>query len=396
MDDVIIVGSLKDDELRKSINELVDFVGEKTNKMADSFKEGLDKMTLAMKDFAISQKVGVDLMQEAWKKMSQSFDAMVQAQSSGSSGSGGNSGRKQYDDDTIGALREQVRLQKQVVDEQRRGTAEAQEQVNKHRELQRQLKEETTARRSLADVMKMDESSVDAIARKMKALKSVSIDTKSVSQVNKLGNEYQRLSRLQAELLGKNVQLTHSCNYPAQSFGYIRNRIVYALTLGAITSFVKQIYEVRGQYELLERSFGILIDNMRRGSEIFNELNTMALKSPFTLMELATGAKQLLAYNFAEDEVVDTTRRLADISSALGVPMERLVYNLGQIRAQTVLTARDARDFANAGLAIVPMLAEMYTKQKKFGDEIVTTSQVYDMMSKKMVSYAESHQQCHR
>ena len=184
MDDVIIVGSLKDDELRKSINELVDFVGEKTNKMADSFKEGLDKMTLAMKDFAISQKVGVDLMQEAWKKMSQSFDAMVQAQSSGSSGSGGNSGRKQYDDDTIGALREQVRLQKQVVDEQRRGTAEAQEQVNKHRELQRQLKEETTARRSLADVMKMDESSVDAIARKMKALKSVSIDTKSVSQVN--------------------------------------------------------------------------------------------------------------------------------------------------------------------------------------------------------------------
>lgn len=389
MDDVLIVGKLDDSELRTAINSLVNDVANKSTQMALTFEQAMDKMTNAMKNFAISQKVSVDLMQEAWKKMSQSFDAMVQAQSSGSSGGGGNSGRKQYDDDTIGALREQVRLQKQVVDEQRRGTAEAQEQVNKHRELQRQLKEETTARRSLADVMKMDESSVDAIARKMKALKSVSIDTKSVSQVNKLGNEYQRLSRLQAELLGKNIQLTHSNNYLAQSFGYIRNRIVYALTLGAVTSFVKQIYEIRGQYELLERSLGILIDDMRRGSEIFNELNTMALKSPFTLMELATGAKQLLAYNFAEDEVVDTTRRLADISSALGVPMERLVYNLGQIRAQTVLTARDARDFANAGLAIVPMLAEMYTKQKKFGDEIVTTSQVYDMMSKKMVSYAD-------
>lgn len=247
----------------------------------------------------------------------------------------------------------------------------------------------TAAPKSLKEVMGMDESSVDAVARKMQALKRVSIDPKNAAQVRELGNEYQRLSRLQAELLGKGIQLTKSNNYLAQSFGYIRNRVVYALTLGAISSFTKQIYEVRAQYELLERSLGILIDNMRRGSEIFNELNEMALKSPFTLMELATGAKQLLAYNFAEDEVVETTRRLADISAALGVPMERLVYNLGQIRAQTVLNARDARDFANAGFAIVPMLAEMYTKQKKFGDEIVTTAHVYDMMSKKLVSYSD-------
>ena len=243
--------------------------------------------------------------------------------------------------------------------------------------------------KTMQEVLGMDESSVDAIAKKMAALKKVTVDPQNTAQVKQLGNEYQRLKRLQAELMGQNIQMTHSNNYLAQSFGYIRNRIVYALTLGAVTNFTKQIYEVRGQYELLERSLGILIDNMRRGSEIFNELNAMALKSPFTLMELATGAKQLMAYNFAEDEVVETTRRLADISSALGVPMERLVYNLGQIRAQTVLTARDARDFANAGLAIVPMLADLYTKQKKFGDEIVTTSQVYDMMSNKMVSYAD-------
>lgn len=386
MDDVLIVGKLDDGELRKAIDSLVNDVANKSTQMALTFEQAMDKMTNAMKNFAISQNVSVDLMQEAWKKMSQSFDAMVQAQSSGSSGGGGNSGRKQYDDDTIGALREQVRLQKQVVDEQRRGTAEAQEQVNKHRELQRQLKEETTARRSLADVMKMDESSVDAIARKMKALKSVSIDTKSVSQVNKLGNEYQRLSRLQAELLGKNIQLTHSNNYLAQSFGYIRNRIVYALTLGAVTSFVKQVYEIRGQYELLERSLGVLINSFERGSKIFQELNAMSIESPFTLMELAGAAKQLTAYNFSAKEVVDTTRRLADLSAALGVPMERLVYNLGQIRAQTVLTARDARDFANAGLPVVKLLSDYYTELE---GKVVSTGDVYDRMSKKMVSYTD-------
>jgi hypothetical protein len=112
----------------------------------------------------------------------------------------------------------------------------------------------------------------------------------------------------------------------------------------------------------------------------------MAMRSPFTLMDLAGAAKQLTAYNFAANEVVDTTRRLADISAALGVPMERLTYNLGQIRAQTVLNARDARDFANAGLPIVKSLSDYYTELE---GKIVSTGDVYDRMSKKMVSYSD-------
>ena len=453
-DDVLIVGSLKDEELRKSIDNLVDYVGNKTNEMAMNFNDGLDKMKLAMKDFAITQKVSVDLMKEAWREMSSSFDAMVAAQS-GATGGGSGSGKPAYEDDTIGALKQEIAALQKERDELKLNSDELREQNRIIDERQRKLKEQTTnlatlrldrtmrmpsndleaatkklraleimqrrykdstelsekqqkrladaidstkkaidrltsaKPKTLKEVIGMDESTVDAVARKMRALRTVTVNPNNKNEIRALGNEYQRLSRLQADLLGKGIQLTHSNNYLAQSFGYIRNRIVYALTLGAITNFTKQIYEVRGQYELLERSLGILIDDMRKGSEMFNELNQMALKSPFTLMELATGAKQLLAYNFAEEEVVDTTRRLADISAALGVPMERLVYNLGQIKAQTALTARDARDFANAGLAIVPMLAQMYTEEKRFGDEIVTTAQVFDMMSKKMVTYGD-------
>lgn len=389
-DDVIIVGSLEKDELEKSINELVEFVEGKTNKMAQDFVQGLDKMKLAMKDFAITQKVSVDLMKEAWRSMSSSFDAMVAAESTSGGGGGGRGGSKpSYDDGTVGALRESVKHEKKLREEMKLGSDELQKQNRLIEEQQNQLKQETTSQKSLDDVIKMQANSIEEVNKKMAALKKVQIDPQNALQVKKLGDEYQKLSRLQATLLGKNIQLTHSNNYLAQSFGYIRNRIVYALTLGAMTNFVKQIYEVRGQYELLERSLGILINDMDRGTEIFNELNEMALKSPFTLTELATGAKQLVAYNFAENEVVDTTRRLADISAALGVPMERLVYNLGQIRAQTVLNARDARDFANAGLAIVPMLAQLYTEEKRYGDQVVTTAQVYDMMSKKMVSYGD-------
>lgn len=460
-DDVIIVGSLSDKELRDSIDKLVDYVGDKTTIMAGKFDVAMEKMKSAMKDFAITQKVSVDLMQDAWKQMSASFDAMLKAQqnatsSGNNSGAGGNS---QYADNTVGHLQEIIALeekrrkemtlgsdalrdQNKLIEEQKaklrgettsdqvkaaqaakkelqeaftmpaRGLTDAEKKLQQLQSLSAKFQgkgilDQTQWNRlqnqiqatqekidklrqkkptSIRDVLGMDESSVDAIAKKMAALKKVTVDPQNTAQVKQLGDEYQRLKRLQAELMGQNIQMTHSNNYLAQSFGYIRNRLVYAMTLGAITSFTKQVYEIRGQYELLERSLGVLVNSFERGSQIFQELNQMAIESPFTLMELAGAAKQLTAYNFAANEVVDTTRRLADISAALGVPMERLTYNLGQIRAQTVLTARDARDFANAGLPIVASLAEHFTELE---GKIVTTGDVYDRMSKKMVSYSD-------
>lgn len=598
-DATIITGSLDGKELENSIDALVKNVSDKTKKMADGFVQSIDKMKLAMKDFALTQKVSVDLMKEAWRNMSSSFDAMVAAQTNATSG-GGKGGSKasgasitelknsisvieqeiqaverrtqawkssrdtinlyikalranradvetyeykqkrgetlsntdlilydnakkkvieltnnikelwakrgniptptredlqKYDElqrklaqlkeslnkaqtpKTVGDLEKQISAEQQYRKEIELGTQELREQnqliatqkaqlkdelmteeekkkaIEKQNEAlakqqakqrkdaqmpyvtdfnkaasmtdegltnaQRKLKEmvrimdsmrksglfnETelnsyqrkldVLKRKLAnmkpskpltlkEVLGMDESSVDAIAAKLKALKSIQVAPNS-NDATQLANEYQRLKKAQGDLLGQNAKLIGSNNYLAQSFGYIRNRIVYALTLGAITNFTKQIYEIRGQYELLERSLGVLVNSFERGSQIFQELNNMAIESPFTLMELAGAAKQLTAYNFSANEVVETTRRLADLSSALGVPMERLTYNLGQIRAQTVLTARDARDFANAGLPIVSSLAEHFTELE---GRIVTTGDVYDRMSKKMVSY---------
>jgi len=458
----IIVGHLDDSELTKSIDKLVSEVAKKTSGMAEDFTQAIDKMKLAMKDFAITQKVSVDLMKEAWRDMSKSFDAMVAAQSASTGGGKGSGKGKVYAPYTVGALEQEIAREKEKRREMQLGSDELDRQnilLEKRRKL---LKEETSSPyqkfeksfskefgaansmsaktlqqaedklkrlidlqnrfkgtglidevkmnrlqkaidgvtdkitklrnakpKSLKEVLGMDANSIDQIAAKLRALKMVRIDPNNAAEVKQVGDAYAELKRKQAQLMGQNIQLTHSNNYLAQSFGYIRNRIVYALTLGAITNFVKQLYEIRGQYELLERSLGVLVGSFEKGTQIFNELNEMAIKSPFTLIELGTAAKQLTAYNFAANEVVDTTRRLADISAALGVPMERLTYNLGQIKAQGILNARDARDFANAGLAIVPMLAKMYTEQKTFGDEMVTTAQVYDMMSKKMVTYSD-------
>lgn len=479
-DATIIVGKLDSKQLETAINNLVNTVNQKMTDAADKFDAGLQRMETSLQTFSQKAKTTITDIKDTFKQLGTTFDDFAKAMDkaakaassfkpggvgggSGSSGAGGAGGASGAGaGDTIGDFKEQIRLQGLKVDAQKKGSDEAQREVDIHKQMNKELKQELKSTqermqdaaklslkntfsmptntlnearaklqsllllsssyqgkgilsteqwnrindaidktkkklqqldqaqpKSFSEWTKMTERSLDEVAKKMQALKKIQIDPNNAQQVKQLGDEYRRLSQRQAELMGKGIQLTHSNNYLAQSFSYIRNRIVYALTLGAFTNFMKQLYDIRGQYELLERSLGILVDSMEKGTQVFNELNEMAIKSPFTLIELGGAAKQLAAYNFTADELVDTTRRLADISSALGVPMERLVYNLGQIKAQGRLNARDARDFANAGLAIVPMLAQLYTETKRFGDQQVTTAQVYDMITKKMVSYQD-------
>ena len=243
---------------------------------------------------------------------------------------------------------------------------------------------------SFGSVMGMPETTLNDISSKMKAISDLRGGyAKGATELTQLNQSYQRLSNTQREALSSGVELERRNNSLATSFTNLGKRVLFYAGLGALTGFVEQVYSIRGEYEMLERSMGALLGDFAKGSALFNQIQTQALKSPFTVIDLEGAAKQLIAYNFAESDVAKTTSRLADIASALGVPMERLVYNLGQIKAKGNLDARDARDFANAGLAVVPMLAKLYTEQKKNGDQVVTTSEVYDMMTKKLVSYAD-------
>lgn len=242
---------------------------------------------------------------------------------------------------------------------------------------------------NLKAVLGLDERTLDEISYKMQQLaryrSGIDItDTQKASEIQQVNKAYYELQKKQQEILGQNKSMLESNNALSRSFNYMKNRLAFYFTVGASSQFVKQIYEIRGQYELLERSIGILIDNMQKGSQIFAELNSMAIKSPFTTMELGAAAKQLVAYDVAASDVVDTTKRLADMAAAVGIPIERLTYALGQIRSYEYLNARDARMFANAGIPLVRELADMYTKLE---GRLVSTADVYDRIKKKAVSY---------
>ena len=244
---------------------------------------------------------------------------------------------------------------------------------------------------SLKSVMGLSESSLDDIAYKMRQLQSYrqSIDLTKPTAASDIRIVSEELSRLQKEAdkwMGRTKTMLEGNNALARSWNYMKNRLAFYFTVGASTQFVKNLIEVRSQYEMNERALGILIDSAERGTQIFKELSQMALVSPYTLIELSNAAKQLTAYDIAAKDVVDTTRRLADMTAAVGIPVERLTYALGQIKAYGYLNSRDARMFANAGIPLVKQLADYYTQLE---GRMVSTADVYDRMKKKAIDYNE-------
>jgi len=255
-----------------------------------------------------------------------------------------------------------------------------------------QLQEQMTRPVSLKAALGLSENTLSDIEYKLRQLSSYRAgikitDPKQVQEINQVNQAIDSLNKKKNELIGNNEKVVNSNNALTRSFNYMKNRLAFYFTVGASTQFVKNLIEVRAQYELLEKSIGILVGSMQEGSRIFSELNAMAIKSPFTTMELGAAAKQLTAYDVAAKDVVNTTKRLADMAAAVGVPIERLSYALGQVKAYDYLNARDARMFANAGIPLVRELANYYTELE---GKMVSVGDVYSRMKKRMISYNDT------
>lgn len=239
----------------------------------------------------------------------------------------------------------------------------------------------------LESAMRLPQKTLDDIAYKMRQLTSyrsglnVETQAKEIDQVNR---KYAELQKKMNEVMAKNSQMASSNNILANSWRYMRNRLAFYLTVSTGTTLVRDLARVRSEYEMNEKALGTLLNSAERGTRIFNELSNMALMSPYTLIELSAAAKQLTAYDIAAKDVVDTTRRLADISAAVGIPVERLTYALGQVKAYGHLTSQDARQFLNAGVPLVKELANRYSELE---GRLVSTADVYDRMKKHAISY---------
>lgn len=181
-------------------------------------------------------------------------------------------------------------------------------------------------------------------------------------------------------------QLGEQTSYMSGYISRWAQRMAFAFSINSIKGFVEQVADVRGQFELSQRSLEAILQNKPKADEIFNKTVELAVKSPFRIKDLVDYTRQLSAYRIESDKLYDTTKRLADVSAGLGVDMGRLILAYGQVKAAAYLRGSEVRQFTEAG---VNMYGELQEYFKEVKGEAYTTAQIVDMISKRKVTFED-------
>jgi tape measure domain-containing protein len=157
----------------------------------------------------------------------------------------------------------------------------------------------------------------------------------------------------------------------------------YISVLGAYR-LGKNIIATTAEFEMQRVALAAIIQNKTKADELFAQSVEMGIESPFLIKDIITYTKQLAAYRIETDKLFDTTKRLADISAGLGVGMDRLILAYGQVKAASVLRGQELRQFTEAGIPLVELLAEKFTK---LNGKMTTTADVFDLIRARGVSF---------
>ena len=132
-----------------------------------------------------------------------------------------------------------------------------------------------------------------------------------------------------------------------------------AIGLGAIQA-VKFVFAKTAELESQTRSLEVLTGSAIKAKQIIQELQQLGAVTPFTSTELIDSAKRLQAFGVEADKVVETTRRLADVSGATGAELQGLVTAYGQVQAKGRLQGEELLQFQERGIALQGELQKMY------------------------------------
>jgi tape measure domain-containing protein len=114
------------------------------------------------------------------------------------------------------------------------------------------------------------------------------------------------------------------------------------------------------ELESQTKSLEVLTGSAEKATKIIQELQQLGAVTPFTSTELIDAAKRLNAFGVEAENVVETTRRLADVSGATGAELQGLVTAYGQVQAKGRLQGEELLQFQERGVALQKELQKMY------------------------------------
>lgn len=165
-----------------------------------------------------------------------------------------------------------------------------------------------------------------------------------------------------------------------QSIENVFNRIksVASVAFAGFTAkeIISTLGTVRGEFQQFEIAFETMLGSGQKAKGMISDLANLAATTPFDMKGVVSGAKQLLAYGFAANEITETMRRLGDVSAGLGLNLQDLTWLYGTTMVQGRLFTRDLMQFTGRGIPLTEELAKQFGVTKDKVSELVTAGKV--------------------
>lgn len=175
-------------------------------------------------------------------------------------------------------------------------------------------------------------------------------------------------------------QTARAVEQQGQSIENVFNRIksVASVAFAGFTAkeIISTLGTVRGEFQQFEIAFETMLGSGQKAKGMISDLANLAATTPFDMKGVVNGAKQLLAYGFAANEITDTMRRLGDVSAGLGLNLQDITWLYGTTMVQGRLFTRDLMQFTSRGIPLTEELAKQFGVTKDKVSELVTAGKV--------------------
>ena len=139
----------------------------------------------------------------------------------------------------------------------------------------------------------------------------------------------------------------------------IQNSLNIAIGGWSIGKFVNQMMQVRGQFQQTEMAFKTMLQSEEKADALMKQLIRTAAVTPFGVEDVTEGAKQLLAFNVAAEDVNKTLIGLGDVAAGMGINLKDLVMLYGTTIAKGKMDTMDLYQFLNRGIPIADEIAKV-------------------------------------
>lgn len=164
-----------------------------------------------------------------------------------------------------------------------------------------------------------------------------------------------------------------------ESLGRVGRTMTTSLTLPLAAAGAASI-KFAADIERQQTAFGVLLQDVERGNELFEELKTFSAQTPLQLDDITKASQTLLAFGTNAEEVQEQIRMIGDVAQGQAEKLDRISLAFGKIQARGKASMEEINVLIEAG---VPIIAEL---ARNLG---VAESEIFDLVSSGKIGFAE-------